>query len=87
LPARRRSQPQADSFLEQPLRLSERSSLGKKRPRKPFQMADMFKKRLSECLEKGEDGRLKMTIDLPDESVLTNMAKSLARILGTGWKQ
>jgi len=51
------------------------------------QMADMFKKRLSECLEKGEDGRLKMTIDLPDESVLSNMAKSLAQILGSAWKQ
>ena len=51
------------------------------------QMADMFKKRLSECLEKGEDGRLKMTIDLPDESVLGNMAKSLAQILGSAWKQ
>ena len=50
-------------------------------------MADMFKKRLSECLEKGEDGRLKMTIALPDESVLGNMAKSLAQILGAARRQ
>jgi superfamily II DNA/RNA helicase len=51
------------------------------------QMADLFKKRLSECMEKGEDGSLKMTIALPDESVLNNMAKSLAQILGSGLKQ
>ena len=48
------------------------------------QLAEMVKKSLSECLEKGEDGRLKMTIALPDESVLDNMTKSLAQILGFG---
>jgi hypothetical protein len=47
------------------------------------QMAQMFQKRLSECLEKGEDGRLRMTITLPDESILNNLAKSLAQILGS----
>ena len=47
------------------------------------QMAEMFQKRLSECLEKGEDGRLRMTIALPDESVINTMAKSLAQILGS----
>jgi hypothetical protein len=46
-------------------------------------MAEMFQKRLSECLEKGEDGRLRMTITLPDESFLRNMAKSLAQVLGS----
>ncbi len=51
------------------------------------QLAEMVKKGLSECLEKGEDGRLRMTIALPDESVLDNMAKSLAQILGQGLKQ
>jgi hypothetical protein len=51
------------------------------------QMADLFKKRLSECMEKGEDGSLKMTIALPDESVLNNMAKTLAQILSSGLKQ
>jgi superfamily II DNA/RNA helicase len=50
------------------------------------QMTGMLQKRLSECLEKDEDGRLRMTITLPDESVLTNMAKSLAWILGSGQK-
>lgn len=28
-----------------------------------------FQWRLAECLEKGQDGRLKMTITLPDKSV------------------
>ena len=47
------------------------------------QLEEMFQKRLSECLEKGEDGRMKMTITLPDESVLNRMAKSLAQILAS----
>ncbi len=47
------------------------------------QMAGMFQRRLAECLEKDEDGRLKMTITLPDESILNSMAKSLAQILGS----
>jgi hypothetical protein len=52
-----------------------------------IQMAENLKSRLSECLEKDENGRLKMTITLPDESVLSNLAKSLAQILGQGLKQ
>jgi len=51
------------------------------------QIAEMVKKGLSECLEKGEDGRLRMTIALPDESILDNMAKSLAQIMGSSLKQ
>jgi SNF2 family DNA or RNA helicase len=51
------------------------------------QMADMFRKRLSDCMEKGEDGELKMTITLPDETVLNTMAKSLAQVMGSAWKQ
>ena len=47
-----------------------------------LQMAVSLRTRLSECLEKDEEGRLKMTITLPDESVLNNLAKSLAQILG-----
>ena len=47
------------------------------------QIAETLKKHLSECLEKDENGQLKMTISLPDESVLDNMAKSLAQILGS----
>ena len=48
---------------------------------KTLQMAETFKGRLSECLEKDEDGSLKMTITLPDESALDNLAKSLARMV------
>ena len=52
-----------------------------------IQMAETFKKRLSECLDKDDEGRLKMTITLQDESVLNNLAKSLALILGSsGWR-
>jgi len=50
-------------------------------------MAESLRTRLSECLEKDEKGRLKMTITLPDESVLDTLAKSLAQILGPGWRQ
>jgi hypothetical protein len=50
-------------------------------------LAESLKNRLNDCLEKDENGRLKMTIALPDESILDNMAKSLAQILGSsGWK-
>jgi hypothetical protein len=52
-----------------------------------IQMTEMLRSRLSECLEKDKDGRLKMTIALPDESVLDGMAKTLAQILGSGGKQ
>jgi superfamily II DNA/RNA helicase len=51
------------------------------------QMAESLKSRLSECLEKDNKGQLRMTITLPDESILDNLAKSLAQILGQGLKQ
>lgn len=51
---------------------------------KTTHLAEIFKERLSECLHKGEDGKLKMTITLPDEAILDNLAKSLARIVGPG---
>jgi len=44
-------------------------------------MAEAFKRRLAECLERGEDGRLKMTVTLPDESTLDTLSRSLAQIL------
>jgi hypothetical protein len=50
------------------------------------QMAGVVQRRLAECLQKGEDGRLKMTITLPGASFLHNMAKSLAQILGSAPK-
>ena len=57
---------------------------GKEETEKTAQMADAFKSRLAECLEKGDDGQLKMTITLPDESALDGLAKSLAQMLNTG---
>jgi len=48
------------------------------------QLAETFKKKLSEGLEKGEDGKIKMTISLPDETALENIAKSLARMASAG---
>ena len=47
-----------------------------------IQMQEIFKERLSQCLEKDEKGQLKMTIQLPNEAFLDNMAKSLAQIMG-----
>ncbi len=43
--------------------------------------AQTLKQKLSECLEKDAEGRIRMTISLPDESVLDNLAKSLAQIM------
>jgi SNF2-related domain/Helicase conserved C-terminal domain/SWIM zinc finger len=51
-----------------------------------LQIAETIKSRLSECLERTETGQLRMSVTLPDESVLDNMAKSLSQILGSGWK-
>lgn len=48
------------------------------------ELAETFKHRLSEGLEKGEDGKLRMTISLPDESALDNLAKSLAQMVNVG---
>jgi superfamily II DNA or RNA helicase/predicted nucleic acid-binding Zn finger protein len=48
-----------------------------------LQMAASVKKRLAETLERSEDGSLQMTIRLPDESALDNMAQSIARMLAS----
>ncbi len=40
--------------------------------------------KLSDCMEKTEDGTLKMTISLPDEAFLDNMARSLAQMVNAG---
>jgi hypothetical protein len=52
-----------------------------------LQLAETFKNRLSSYMDRDEKGQLKMNITLPDESVLNNLAKSLAQILGPSWKQ
>lgn len=50
------------------------------------QLAGAFKAKLSDCMEKAEDGSLKMIITLPDETFLDNMARSLAKMAGSGLK-
>ncbi len=50
------------------------------------QMAGAFKAKLGECMQRTEDGRLNMTITLPDESFLDTMARSLAGMVGPGAK-
>jgi superfamily II DNA or RNA helicase len=47
-------------------------------------LAGAFKAKLSDCMEKADDGTLKMTISLPDEAFLDNMARSLARMVSAG---
>ncbi len=49
-------------------------------------LAGAFKSKLSDCMEKADDGSLKMTISLPDETFLDNMARSLAQIVNVGRK-
>jgi superfamily II DNA/RNA helicase len=48
------------------------------------QLAGAFKAKLSDCMEKEEDGSLKMTVSIPDETFLDNMARSLARMVSAG---
>jgi len=43
-------------------------------------MTEAFRNQLSQCLEKGPDGRLRMTIALPDEAAISKLAKTLAGI-------
>ena len=43
-------------------------------------MTASLKNRLSEFLEKDEDGNLRMTVRLSDETALDNIARSLAKM-------
>ncbi|HSO20476.1 MAG TPA: DEAD/DEAH box helicase, partial [Desulfosarcina sp.] len=47
-------------------------------------LVDAVKAKLNDCMERSDDGRLTMTITLPDESFLDAMARSLANIVGLG---
>jgi superfamily II DNA/RNA helicase len=49
-------------------------------------LAGAFKTKLSDCMEKGENSSLKMTISIPDEAFLDNMARSLAQMVSAGRK-
>jgi len=46
------------------------------------QLAESVKTQLGQCLEKDDQGRLKLTLTLPDPSALDNLARSLACVLG-----
>lgn len=48
------------------------------------ELVSAFKTKLGDCLERTEDGRLNMTITLPDESFLDTMAKTLAGMVSLG---
>ena len=45
--------------------------------------AAFVREQLAECMDRDEHGQLKLTVTLPDPSVLDNLASSLARLLGT----
>jgi SNF2-related domain/Helicase conserved C-terminal domain/SWIM zinc finger len=47
-------------------------------------MASDFKARLHECLERDEQGRPRLTVTLPNEVALENLARSLAALLAGG---
>jgi hypothetical protein len=46
--------------------------------------AGMIQDRLSQCMEKDADGRLKLTVTLPDDRAMAALARSLAVLLGAG---
>jgi superfamily II DNA or RNA helicase len=48
------------------------------------QLAASVKQRLDECMETDNEGRLKLTVTLPDSAALDRIADSLARLLSNG---
>ena len=48
------------------------------------QLTGAFKAKLGDCMERTADGRLNMTITLPDDAFLDTMARSLASLVGLG---
>ncbi len=47
-------------------------------------LANEFKSRLDECLDRDEQGRPRLTVTLPSEAALENLARSLAALLTQG---
>jgi ERCC4-related helicase len=43
-------------------------------------ISELFQKQLSQCLEKNEQGQIRLTVTLPDPSVVSHLANSLARL-------
>ena len=50
----------------------------------PGRPADSFRKQLESCMERDDQGRLKLTVTVPDEDTLSSMASSLARLAAFG---
>jgi SNF2 family DNA or RNA helicase len=46
------------------------------------ELAEALKARLATCMDRDEQGRLQMTVTLPDDQAVEHLALSLARILG-----
>ena len=54
---------------------------------KTNQLAEVFRETLSEGIKREENGEMKLTITLPNESVLESMARSLAHVVSAGIQQ
>lgn len=72
----------AFSFMGEILSPKERDDHGAEE--KNRKIATIFRQNLSECLVRDADGKVKLTVELPNESVLENLAHSLARIYQMG---
>ncbi len=51
------------------------------KPDESQRLAETVKQRLAECLEKDEEGRMKLTVTLPDAAALDNLTSALTRLL------
>jgi hypothetical protein len=47
-------------------------------------LTEAFRSKLNECMEKHDDGTLSMTILMPDDAFVQNMARSLAQMVAAG---
>jgi superfamily II DNA or RNA helicase len=47
-------------------------------------LTESFRSKLDECMERNEDGSLRMTISMPNETFVQNMARTLARMVAAG---
>ncbi len=45
------------------------------------QLTNAFKERLTECMDRDENGKITLKVSFPDESIIDNMARSLAGLL------
>ena len=47
-------------------------------------LTEAFRSKLNACMEKNDDGSLSMTIRMPDDTFVQNMARSLAQMVASG---